>query len=155
MMMAPAPDPSSYGWRAQQASSDAQGTVVEAIALPMNSGPAGLLLSATVPLVFRSGQGPTALMRAPAPHDAMPQSDVSRLAALSSPMGTGINAAALRRPAQSKFGTFCIEQLDAAEGRTQALRRRTRDVCDGAEAARVPGAGERIANVAFVVGATL
>ena len=39
------------------------------------------------------------------------------------------------------------EQLDAAEGRAQALRRRTRDACDGAVVARLPSACEWTANV--------
>ena len=48
--------------------------------------------------------------------------------------------------ADASQASFCIEQLDAAEGRAQALRRRTRDVCDGAVVASLPPACEWTSN---------
>ena len=146
MMTAPAPDPISCGWSAQQASSAAQGTVIEAIALPDISLLAIPLFSAAVPLEFRSGQGPTALMTAPAPHAAIPQSAMSRELALSPALGTVIDAAALRRHTRSKFGSFCIQQLSVAQGaatdadasRTHALRGRIPGLSESAAMASAP-----------------
>ena len=146
MMTAPAPDPISCGWSAQQASSAAQGTVIEAIALPDISLLAIPLFSAAVPLEFRSGQGPTALMTAPAPHAAIPQSAMSRELALSPALGTVIDAAALRRHTRSNFGSFCTQQLSVAQGaatdadasRTHALRGRTPGLSESAAMASAP-----------------
>ena len=106
MMTAPAPDPISCGWSAQQASFAAQGTVIEAIALPDISLLAIPLFSAAVTSEFRSRQGPTALITAPAPHAAIPQFAMSRELALSPALGTVIDAAALRRHTRSIFGSF-------------------------------------------------